>query len=506
MSTLKFVDTHNMVAFLEKPAKSEGFEQIVDFLNASPIKYALTVNPTIYVSCIEQFWTTGEVNKVNGDAQIHALIDGKRIVVSEATIRRDLHLANEGGVDCLPTSTIFEEIARMGYEKPSQKLTFYKAFFSPQWKFIIHIILQCLSAKTTAWNEFSSTVASTIICLATNQKFNFLKYILEGMLRNLDAKAVKFLIYPRKPTRRDTEVSQPSKHVMVADEDVIVEKVTKQSNDPLSDVEKGKRQELPLLKRLYKVWSICKRCYNNEMFDVNDLARDEVVVETKAASKDVNLNEDENNTQAKIDADYELAQRLQQQEQEELTDAEKAKLFVQLLEARKKHSVEKRAKEQRSKPQTKAQKRKTMSTYPKNMAGWKSNQLKDKSFDEIQKLFDQAMKRVNSFVDMDTEVVEGSSKRAGSELRSESAKKQKADDDKETTELQMLVIISPDEEEVAVDAIPLDTKPLVIIDYKIHKEDKTSYYKITRVDGSFKLYKVFSQLLKSFDREDLETL
>ncbi|GKF26014.1 hypothetical protein Tco_0081908 [Tanacetum coccineum] len=58
MTTLKFADTHNMVAFLAKPAESEGFEQIVDILNAHTIKYALTVNPTIYTSCIEQFWAT----------------------------------------------------------------------------------------------------------------------------------------------------------------------------------------------------------------------------------------------------------------------------------------------------------------------------------------------------------------------------------------------------------------------------------------------------------------
>ncbi|GJV22581.1 hypothetical protein Tco_1371601, partial [Tanacetum coccineum] len=78
MSTLNFADTHNMIAFLEKPAESEGFEQIVDFLNANPIKYALTVNPTIFVSCIEQFWTTGVVKKFNGEPQIHAIIDGKK--------------------------------------------------------------------------------------------------------------------------------------------------------------------------------------------------------------------------------------------------------------------------------------------------------------------------------------------------------------------------------------------------------------------------------------------
>ncbi|GKC76407.1 hypothetical protein Tco_1127181 [Tanacetum coccineum] len=84
----------------------------------------------------------------------------------------------------------------MGYEQVSQKLTFYKAFFSPQWKFLIHTVLQCLSPKTTAWNEFSSTMASAIICLATNQKFNFSKFIFESMVKNLD-NVGKILMYPR---------------------------------------------------------------------------------------------------------------------------------------------------------------------------------------------------------------------------------------------------------------------------------------------------------------------
>ncbi|GJW84265.1 putative reverse transcriptase domain-containing protein [Tanacetum coccineum] len=76
---------------------------------------------------------------------------------------RDLQLEDAEGVDCLPNATIFEQLALMGYEQVLQKLTFYKAFFSPQWKFLIHTILQCLSAKSTLWNEFSSTMASAII-------------------------------------------------------------------------------------------------------------------------------------------------------------------------------------------------------------------------------------------------------------------------------------------------------------------------------------------------------
>ncbi|GJW36680.1 hypothetical protein Tco_0059600 [Tanacetum coccineum] len=150
MTTLQFADTHNLVAFLSTPAESEGFEQTVDFLNAKLIRYALTINPTIYTSCIEQFWATAKVKTVNGEVQLQALVDGKKIIVTEAIVRRDLQLNNKEGTDCLPNATIFEELIRM-------------------------------SAKTTAWNEFSSTMASAIICLATNQKFNFSKYIFERM-------------------------------------------------------------------------------------------------------------------------------------------------------------------------------------------------------------------------------------------------------------------------------------------------------------------------------------
>nr|GEU54187.1 hypothetical protein [Tanacetum cinerariifolium] len=86
------------------------------------------------------------------------------------------------GVECFPNEDIFEELTRMGYEKPPPKLTFYKAFFSAQWKFLIHILVQCLSAKRTARNEFSYSMASSVICLATDRKFNFSKYIFDSMV------------------------------------------------------------------------------------------------------------------------------------------------------------------------------------------------------------------------------------------------------------------------------------------------------------------------------------
>nr|GEV72686.1 hypothetical protein [Tanacetum cinerariifolium] len=107
------------------------------------------------------------LKQVNDITRLQALVDRKKVVVTEATIREALRLNDEEGVDCLPNEEIFAELARIGYEKPSTKLTFYKAFFSSQWKFLIHTILQCMSAKRTSWNEFSSLMASAVICLSS---------------------------------------------------------------------------------------------------------------------------------------------------------------------------------------------------------------------------------------------------------------------------------------------------------------------------------------------------
>ncbi|GJY01392.1 hypothetical protein Tco_0359544 [Tanacetum coccineum] len=165
MTTLSFADTHNLVTFLDKPTESEGFKQIVDFLNASSIRYALTINPTIYTSCIQQFWATAKVKTINGEVQLQALMDGKKVIITETIVRKDLQLEDAEGIACLPNADIFEQLTLIG-------------------------------AKSTAWNEFSRTMASAIIYLATNQKFNFSKYIFESIVRNVDT-SVKFLMYPR---------------------------------------------------------------------------------------------------------------------------------------------------------------------------------------------------------------------------------------------------------------------------------------------------------------------
>ncbi|GJW78778.1 hypothetical protein Tco_0140460 [Tanacetum coccineum] len=186
-----------MVAFLKKREGSEGFHLIVDFLNSTHIKYALSENPTIYVLLIHQFWQTGSAStSENGEMEITATIDGRVKTVTEASIRRHLKLEDSDGISTLPNTKIFEQLALMGYVSNSDRLTFQKGHFSPQWRFLIHTILHCLSAKKTAWDQFSSNIATAIICLATNRTFNFSKLIFDGMLKNLDNQS-KFLMYPR---------------------------------------------------------------------------------------------------------------------------------------------------------------------------------------------------------------------------------------------------------------------------------------------------------------------
>ncbi|GJY80370.1 ribonuclease H-like domain-containing protein [Tanacetum coccineum] len=107
-----------------------------------------------------------DVDLIDQEVQLQALVDRKKIIITEASVRCDLQLNDEEGTDCLLNATIFEELTRMG-------------------------------AKTTAWNEISSTMASAIICLATNQKFNFSKYIFKSMVKNLENMSGKFLMYPR---------------------------------------------------------------------------------------------------------------------------------------------------------------------------------------------------------------------------------------------------------------------------------------------------------------------
>nr|GEV10421.1 hypothetical protein [Tanacetum cinerariifolium] len=222
------------------------------------------------------------------------------------------------------------------------------------------------------------------------------------------------------------------------------------------------------LKRLYKVGLIAKVISSS----------DDKALDKEDTSKQRRINE--------IDADVDIALMIVDDAQVTTTNVdipvsvaetivttaltitvESTKTNVKRKE--KKFFAAKRDKEKRNKPPSKAQQGSIMSTYLKNIDGWKIISLKNKSFAEIQEIFDKAMKRINIFIDFRTELVEENSKkdeaettqesrskRAGNELEQENAKKQKMEDDKESVELKQCLEIVPDNgDDVTIDATPL---------------------------------------------------
>ncbi|GKC08953.1 hypothetical protein Tco_1000563 [Tanacetum coccineum] len=185
-----------MVAYLEKIDGNAEFHEIIDFLTRSLIHYALTVSLVVSTMFVEQFWMTAKSKTINNVRYITATVAGKPVLISEASIRSDLQFNDAAGIDVLPNQAIFDTIQLMGYEGDLNTLTFNKGLFSPQWKFLFHTIIHCLSSKSTSWDQIPTNIATAVICLATNQVYNFSKLIFDGMMRHLDAKK-KFVMYPR---------------------------------------------------------------------------------------------------------------------------------------------------------------------------------------------------------------------------------------------------------------------------------------------------------------------
>nr|GEX61402.1 ribonuclease H-like domain, reverse transcriptase, RNA-dependent DNA polymerase [Tanacetum cinerariifolium] len=403
--TLTFAETHNMIAHILKFDASEGFNQIIDFLKGSSIKYALTVNPNIYVSCIKQFWNSVAVKK-----------------------------------------EIFAELARIGYEKPSTKLTFYKAFFSSQWKFLIHTMLQCMSAKRTSWNEFTSSMASAVICLSTCRKFNFSKYIFNGLKVGEDVDAVHVeavnavgvateeiykidLEHANKVlSMQDEEDSEPAKLQEVVDvvtSSNIITKVVTASSDIITAASTtiNAADDVPILAATIVVTpkltaAPSRRRKGVVIRDPQETATTtSTIIHSKAKSKN------------------------------------KGK---RILRKQKEDKAVKRYQALKRKPQTEAQARKNMMIYLRNVVVFKMDYFKPKLDEEVEKI-----KR-------------------------------------------HLQIVPNDEDDIYTEATPLARK--VLVDYEIYNENNKSYFKIKRADGSHQLYISFLSMLRNFDREDSEVL
>ncbi|GJW19294.1 putative reverse transcriptase domain-containing protein [Tanacetum coccineum] len=449
MSTLTFADTHNMVAFLEKPAESDGFHEIIDFLNANQIRYALTVNPTIYTSCIQQFWATAKAKTVNGERQIQALIDKKKVIITETSIRSDLHLEDAGGTDCLPTATIFEELARMGSQKNSpggnrgRTLQLLKRRHNNMTVFLyllmIHlsvIRIQKLERKkksrTTGLQRLRKVGMSRRVKSSedkdslgnhkdASKQGRSIEYIDKDADQSAKVREVNtsvedsaapttikeitlaqtlIQIKAAKPkvvtTAATTTTTRPKARGVVVQEPS--EFRTPQESQPSKIKDKGKaimiEPEVPL-KRKDQVALDEDLARNLQAQLETKLIEEERLARKQEEEANIALIESWDNTQAMIEADFELAQRLQTEEQGEISIEERSRLFVELMNKRKKHFAMLSLRERR-KPPTKSQKRNLMSTYLKNRVVKSKKEIDESSKGTKNELESDKLKKAES--------------------------------------------------------------------------------------------------------------
>nr|GEW00541.1 hypothetical protein [Tanacetum cinerariifolium] len=411
------------------------------------------------------------------------------------------------GVDCLLNEEIFAELARMGYEKPSTKLTFYKAFFSSQWKFLIHTILQLMSAKRTSWNEFSSTIASAIICLSTGDDT-----AAHGEVPTVSQEPS--IPSPTPPT----PPPQPPQDLPS----------TSQLKRRVKKLEKGNRVKVLKLRRLKRVGTSQRidTSDDNVMDDesnqgriIDEMDKDDVVAlmdDKEEDKKDEKAKVDENDhvqgrqteSQAKIyKIDMDHASKVLSMQEDEPAEVQEvvdvvttAKLITEVVTAGSETGTVASIIISTAEPQVHAA---TITAAPsrrrkgvdkgKEILVEEPKPLKKKQQIEMD---EEYARNLHVELNKDIEINETPTERA--------AKRRKLN--KEVEDLKRHLEIVPDiDNDVYTEATPL-ARMVLIVDYEIIEINNKPYYKFIRADGTHQLYISFLTLLKNINREDLEAL
>ncbi|GJZ01949.1 hypothetical protein Tco_0519910 [Tanacetum coccineum] len=392
MADLTFADSHNMVAYMEKSEDNANFVEIVDFLNASPIRYALTVSPTVYVFYIEQFWSTAKIKTINNETQICAKVNGKTIVIIESSVRRDLYFIDEDGITCLTNTEIFENLQLMG--GPAT-----------------------LVADETVYEERGDSVERT-----------------DTTATSLDAEQGS----GGSPRRQDTMGDRPTQTRVLDLENVKDAQALeiKKLKKRVKKLERGNKIDQDEGISWFQEDSETQGRYGH------DIGVNTANTSITTASINITTAEPVTTASAPVTTVGVSISSAELKEQGEISIMKGQSFVGNLMKERKKHFARLRAEEQRRKPLTKAQKRNQMSNYLKNIAGYTLQQFRGYSFDKIKTLFETTKRKVNTFVPIESEVdravpelAAGSSKRdAEEELDQESSKRQKTDESSKLAE------------------------------------------------------------------------
>nr|GEU63817.1 retrotransposon protein, putative, Ty1-copia subclass [Tanacetum cinerariifolium] len=431
------------------------FHQIVDFLTTSPIHYALTLSPTIYAV-----------------KQIHATVDGKTMVISKSSVRSDLHFNEEDEpfndvyVTPVHTKKVFTNMKRQNKDFPGIVTPLFASMLVPR---VVEgegeddkVVMAATTATSLeAEHESGHTPGSDegrpnitelmVICTELSNKVLALeqsKTAQDLVIKKLQKKVKRL---EKKQRARTLGMNlfkigniDGNKDDIVDIVDEVIENVEGDTvnvggavNTATTGVSAASASITTVGVFISTVKPRTPPTTITTIFEDEDLTIAQTLV--KMRSKGIMQEHEKppkNPRMAQIQLDEELAKRMHEEEMFELEkkqsaiaaaeEAKKSRMLVEMIDKKKRLFAAQRAAEQRSKPPTKAQMRNRMCTYLKNQAGYKHNQLKGRSYDDIQKLFDKAYKQVNSFVPMDSEVVKDSEKKDDSSGKQAGSKKKRA--------------------------------------------------------------------------------
>nr|GEY41215.1 hypothetical protein [Tanacetum cinerariifolium] len=444
--------------------------------------------------------------------RLQALVDRKKIVISEDVIREILQLDDAEGVVRLPNEEIFAGLAQLGYEKPSTKLTFYKAFFSSQWKFLIHTLLQSLSAKRTFWNEFSTTMASAenVTEDVTNNA------IPSPPSHDIPSPSQAQSSPPQQPQSSPQAPPQgadfPTHFQEVLDtRSALTRRVENLEHDKAAQkleiiklkamvkrLERANKVKSSKIRRLRKVGASRRIESSDDMEDVfnqermiDDLDKDEgieLVKDADIAETKVRHVAEQAEKQAKIyhlDLDHPSKVLSIQEDdskvQEVVEVVTTAKIITDVVTSASQVSAAS-ATISAAKPSFPAAAPTVVAAYTRRRKGViirdPEEELSSKTPAETPKLKDK-----------------GKAKR-----RKLNEEAQEAEDLKKHLE-----VVDDEDDDVFIEASPLARK-VPVVDYQIVLIDNRPRFKIIKVDETHQLYISFITLLKNFDREDLENL
>ncbi|GKD14713.1 hypothetical protein Tco_1199120 [Tanacetum coccineum] len=526
-----------MVAYLQKSEGSEGFHQIIDFLDASHIQYAITENPTIYVSFIKQFWRTATARtSANGEVELTTTIDGQVKTITEASLRRHLKLEDNGGVTTLPNSEIFEQLALMGYVTDSDKLTFQKvppstsqtpntqptpdaeeAVPMPHESPLHNVHSLGRDEGSLSLNEL------TDLCTSLFKKVEGLESELKQMKQEYSTALTKLILRVKKLEQKvkttkdrrrarivlsedEEDVKDSSKYgrkISAIDKDptislvqpeqemkhdVSIAEETKWFQEDVEIQEKNSADTEILLQEkepteLVEDWGSGEKGEK----EVSTVGAEHSTVIPEVSTAAANLVYIRRSAEKRKDKGKAIIKEDESiNEVEILRIARDAEIAKQLQEEINKATQE-QEKQEVNRPYSVAEVKKNMCIYLKNRGGFKMSHFKGMSYEEIRPIFERVWDQNQSFLPMDSEDKEkGSKKKVGGSRKKTLARKR--------------AVL---EEGMNVEALQTNYP---LIDWEIYTKDSRVYWKIIRVGDHTEIYQFFEDMLKNFDRDDLVKL